>query len=206
MVRPSAVAIALGLTFLGLAVTAAEPDSRRAAKPLPDRLENELRLHFYNIGAGTCILVECPGADARPIIVDCGKLHDGQSLHAISDRDLKARIHDVIGARSPDDDVLSHGDSDHVSLIPDVLDQVRVSAIWQGDDPRDYPDAVQRWVSRQQEQGAAIHRQFRPDWHNDAQLQRRHQVWPSWLRREGHTRRCPRCGARAQHHLRQFER
>lgn len=168
MPRTLATVAALGAALLVSAGATAESPSTRAVDPLPDRLENELRVHFYNVGAGTCTLVECPGPNARPIIVDCGKLDNGQGRHAISDEALKGRIHDTLDARSPEV-VLSHSDTDHVSLIPDVLDGIQVGAIWQGDNPGDYPESVRSWVSSQQAEGAAIHRLFARDWHNDGQ-------------------------------------
>ena len=161
-------AAALGVAVLVSADATTESASERATDPLPERLENELRVHFYNVGAGTCTLVECPGPNARPIIVDCGKLDNGQGMYAISDEALRERIHDTLGARSPDV-VLSHSDTDHVSLIPGVLDDARVGAVWQGDNPGDYPEPVRNWVSSQQAEGAAFHGLFAKDWHNDGQ-------------------------------------
>ena len=168
MPRILASAAALGMAFL-ISVDATTEPSKFPVNPLPDRLENELRVHFYNVGAGTCTLVECPGPGARPIIVDCGKLDNRQGVYAISDEELEERIHDTLDARSLEV-VLSHSDTDHVSLIPDMLDDEQVGAIWQGDDPEDYPKAVRDWVSSQQAKGAAIHRRFAKNWHNDGQV------------------------------------
>ncbi|MDE0029121.1 MAG: hypothetical protein OXU42_06965 [Deltaproteobacteria bacterium] len=168
MTRSFAFAIAIGITFVVFAVVATEATRGGAVSPLPDRREDELRVHFYNVGAGTCTVVECPGPNARPIIVDCGRLAGGRGKHAISDQELKTRIRDTLGDRSPEV-VLSHSDLDHVSLIPHVLGEVQISAVWQGDDPEDYPKNLRSWVLRQQEQGAAIHGRFAKDWHNDGQ-------------------------------------
>lgn len=168
MIRFLNFTVAISIASIVSAGAVAESSRGDAVGPLPKRLENELRVHFYNVGAGTCTLVECPGPNARPIIVDCGKLPRGQGDYAISDQELKKRIRDTLGDRSPEV-VLSHSDKDHVSLISDVLGEVQVSAIWQGDDPEDYPSDVKGWVLRQQEHGAAIHRRFAKDWHNDRQ-------------------------------------
>ena len=168
MPRFLAFAAALGMAFLVSVGAATESPSDHAVDPLPERLESELRVHFYNVGAGTCTLVECPGPSARPIVVDCGKLDNGQGMYAISDKELEKRIHETLGTRSLEV-VLSHSDTDHVSLIPDLLDDEQVDAIWQGDDPEDYPKAVRDWVSSQQAKGAEIHRRFAKDWHNDGQ-------------------------------------
>ncbi len=168
MTRPLTFAVAIAIASIVSAGAVAESSRGDVVDPLPERLENELRVHFYDVGAGTCTLVECPGPNGRPIIVDCGTLDKGQKTDAISKQELKTRIRDTLGDRSPEV-VLSHSDGDHVSLITDVLDDVQVSAIWQGDDPEDYPCDVKDWVSRQQKHGAAIHRRIAKDWHNEGQ-------------------------------------
>src|SRR5688500_10545955 len=42
------------------------------SRALLPREANELRIHFLNTGEGSCAVVECPGSNARPMIVDCG--------------------------------------------------------------------------------------------------------------------------------------
>ena len=168
MARSPTLAAVIAIASVVSAGAVAESSRGSVVDQLPDRLENELRVHFYNVGAGTCTLIECPGPNARPIIVDCGRLGRGHGKHAISEQELKARIRETLGDRSPEV-VLSHSDLDHVSLITDVLSEVQVSAIWQGDDPEDYPSDAKDWVSRQQEHGAAIHRRIAMNWHNDGQ-------------------------------------
>ena len=165
---PSSRTIVFAIAFLALPA-AAESDAGQATSALPPRMEDEMRIHFYNVGAGTCTLIECPGPDASPIVVDCGESVGGRGIHAISRRALKARMRHAIGSRSPDV-VLSHSDGDHVSLIPHVLDGIRAATIWQGDQPIDYPDDVREWIAGQKQGGAVLHRGFSADWHHDAKV------------------------------------
>ena len=166
MARPRALTLALAMTFLVSAGATTETASERSEEPPPERLEDELRVHFYNVGAGTCTLVECPGPNARPIIIDCGNLEGGRDDHTISNTALKRRIENTLDGHSPEV-VLSHSDKDHVSLIPHVLVGIEVVAIWQGDDPRQYRNRVGDWVSDEQKRGAELHSDFPKNWHND---------------------------------------
>ena len=45
-----------------------------ASAQLAPRDEDELRIHYMNVGAGTCTVVECPGSNAPPMIIDCGSI------------------------------------------------------------------------------------------------------------------------------------
>ena len=137
-----------------------------AKQGLPPKREDELQINFFNIGAGTCTLIECPGKKARPIVVDCGKLSGSQDEHAISDSDLRNRIRAIVGNQSLDL-VLSHGDKDHYSLISMILEGITVDSIWQGDDPLSYDDRFRDWVERQVQQGATWHKEFEENWHNE---------------------------------------
>jgi len=151
--------------FVSKSWSAVLPESAPSTSGLAIKQADEMRIHFFNIGTGTCTLVECPGANARPIVVDCGKLSGGQGPNAISDTDLRTRIQSIIGTRAPDV-VLSHGDKDHYSLIPHVLQGIRVNAVWQGDDASNYNSELQTWITGQQSQGATIRRAFPAGWHN----------------------------------------
>lgn len=78
---------------------------------------DELRVHFFNTGAGTCTIIECPGADARPIVVDCGSFPGSRDENALSDDALKSRFAEILAPYRSPNLVLSHGDSDHYNLI-----------------------------------------------------------------------------------------
>ncbi len=131
---------------------------------LSPRQQDELRIHHLNVGAGTCTLVECPGADAPPMIVDCGSL---EATDADMDRDeARDYIQDILDdhAQAPNL-VLSHADRDHYGWIPHVLRDTRVQHIWQGGDAGDYSSSgFPTWISRQ---GAKLHQDLDENWHND---------------------------------------
>lgn len=136
-------ALVVGMTFLLPSGAAAESTPKSAIDT-----SLEMRVHFYNVGAGTCTLIECPGEDAQSIIIDCGTIDGDWNEEGPKAMELRERIQKTIAGRSTEV-VLSHSDKDHVSLIPYVLENVPVSAIWQGDDSEDYPSYIQNWVSNQ---------------------------------------------------------
>ena len=45
-----------------------------AAPPLTAREQDELRVHYLDVGNGTCTVIECPGTNAPPMVVDCGSV------------------------------------------------------------------------------------------------------------------------------------
>lgn len=142
-------------------------DNGVPADTLVAKRTDELRLHFFNVGAGTCTLIECPGADAHPIVVDCGAASDGRGEHAISDDALKARFAKILDGKAPDV-VLSHGDAEHYNLIPSVLGEGTVHEVWQGGAKGSYSRPLRAWLERQQKGGAKVHSGFPANWHNGA--------------------------------------
>ena len=131
---------------------------------LAARTQNELRVHFLNTGSGTCVVVECPGADAVPMIIDCGSSkRTDTEMTAEQSRDYIAAI---VGTNKPNL-VLSHGDLDHYSLIPLVLANIDVDHVWQGGAPDSYSEAgFPDWLTAQTAGGATLHAGLDADWHN----------------------------------------
>jgi hypothetical protein len=65
--------------------------------------------------------------------------------------------------------VVSHADPDHYNRIPNVLDDVTPTSIWQGGDPTRYTEAnFPEWLE-QEDDGAVVHRNFTPGFHNDGE-------------------------------------
>ncbi len=114
---------------------------------------DELRTHFLNIGAGSCAVVECPGSNARPMIVDCGST--GATAVDMDGQQVRTYIRNVLQQHTAAPNVvLSHPDSDHYSHIPNALDTVTVASVWQGGDPDGYTSAnFPAWLAKQQSQG-----------------------------------------------------
>ena len=153
--------------FISKAWAVVIADDGVPAATLAAKATDDLRLHFFNVGAGTCTLIECPGADARPIVVDCGAAPDGRGAHAISDDALAARFAGILGGRAPDV-VLSHGDAEHYNLIPFVLGEAPVHEIWQGGAKGSYARSLRTWLERQRKGGAKLRSGFPENWHNGA--------------------------------------
>ncbi|MFO1344703.1 MAG: SH3 domain-containing protein [Rhodocyclaceae bacterium] len=130
---------------------------------------DELRIHFFNTGAGTCTMVECPGNGTRPIVVDCGSFPGSRDQNALSDADVKARFQEILSRYPAPDVVLSHGDLDHFNLIPVVLEGVTVNEIWQGDNDESYDATLRAWMSDQVTRGAKRQHSFPRNWHNAGQ-------------------------------------
>ena len=170
MTQIIAFAAAIGFTLVLSTQVIAEGTSEFKAKQLPVRNVDEMRVHFYNVGAGTCTLVECPGKDARPIIVDCGTIENGWNNESGDIDKLKRRIINTLAGRTPDV-VLSHSDKDHVFLIPYVLDIPEIHEIheiWLGGYAENYArhEGIGDWIASQQTKGA-VRGDFEHRWHNN---------------------------------------
>lgn len=131
----------------------------------------EIAIHFLATGTGSCAIVECPGPEAPPMIVDCGSLGRSETdVDTDAARDYIAGILDLRPDTRPNL-VLSHPDRDHHNLIPDVLRR-QVDQIWMGGDPAGYSAAgFDNWLSDQVAGGATVHddSHIPPDFHNDQQ-------------------------------------
>ena len=132
--------------------------------------EQELRIHFLSVGAGTCTIVQCPGTGAPPIIIDCGS-SGGRGEMALERDEARQRIQEILAEHDTATNVvLSHGDVDHYRWIPHVLGELSVQHIWQGGAPDTYgSDGFPQWIASQEARGAMIHQDFPVHWHNDGQ-------------------------------------
>lgn len=140
---------------------------RRGA--LAARQTNELRIHYLPIGAGTCTLVECPGATAHPMVVDCGSFSDG--FRSASDMDLetvKAYFKDILSKHTASPNVvISHPDKDHIIWVEDALDGRQVNQLWAGGDRAAYPAYFRNFMDAKTQQGTSVHVDMPAGWHND---------------------------------------
>jgi len=134
---------------------------------LPDEMDvGELRLHFLNVGAGSCVLVECPGPDAPPMLVDCGSLTATEA--DMTEDDAKAYIRGVLSQHTVEPNVvLSHADTDHYGWIPHVLAGTAVGHIWMGGNGNAYArEDFPAWLTAAKSGGAEVHDALPADWHN----------------------------------------
>lgn len=139
----------------------------RVVPILPDDDRGELRIHFLSIGAGTCTVVECPGPNAPPMIIDCGSTGGGGEM-ALDRDEARQRVQEILNAHDTAPNVvLSHADTDHYTWVPTILDGISVQHIWQGGDPDDYrAGAFPNWLHDQQSRGAIVHQGLEPRFHN----------------------------------------
>lgn len=122
---------------------------------IPQKASNEIRVHYLNVGAGSCYLVECPG-DTAPIVVDCGsKSRKGDDLTSSA---VQAYAQDILN-RYADAPLLlvSHADKDHYNLLPEALGTVRPAVIYLGGRRVNYDvDGFDDWLDSQENQGITI--------------------------------------------------
>lgn len=130
-----------------------------------------LRVHALNIGAGTCVLVECPGSDDI-LMYDCGSM---KATESDLDRDeAKAYVDRIVGSTEPIV-VMSHAHIDHVNLIPYVLGTRRAKSVWFGGRDTDYGKAdspsadLGEWLNRQKDAGVPIFHRFDKRFNNSGQ-------------------------------------
>lgn len=113
------------------------------------RLENRaprpdlLRVHALNIGAGSCILVECPGSD-DVIVYDCGQMSPSET--DLGEDEVRDYFDAVIGSDRPAV-VLSHADADHVNLVARVLGDRVPESIWFGGKKNEYRGEIADWFA-----------------------------------------------------------
>lgn len=136
--------------------------------PLPTESTELLRIHFLSVGAGTCTVVECPGANAPPMIIDCGSSAGSRGAMALEQDKAQKVIHEILARHSvPPNVILSHGDIDHYNWIPHVLDGITTQNIWQGGTTTSYGSgSFPKWLQAQRSEGASIHAGFPAHWHN----------------------------------------
>ena len=134
---------------------------------LAPRRQEELRIHFLSIGAGTCTVVECPGAEASPMIVDCGST--GATESDLSRDEAGTYVRNVLSQhQAAPNVVLSHADEDHYGHVASALAGLPVASVWQGGDPNEYTsNAFPGWLADQRSRGAVVHQNFSPHFHND---------------------------------------
>lgn len=135
---------------------------------LRPRRADEIRVHFLPIGTGSCQLVECPGSNSTPMLVDCGT-SGGSQLDEDSVLDYVQRI---VGDQRVNV-VVSHPDNDHVNLIYKVLNPEQIRSIWLGSEYDEYMDEFKYWVDSIRASDVSpkptVFQNLPENWHNNSE-------------------------------------
>lgn len=137
---------------------------------LQDKKKDEIRIHTLPIGAGTCVLVECPGENTSPMILDCGSF--GPSSRTNSDMTevgVKSYIDPILNKYSKEPNVfISHADKDHHDWIDDILGTRKLGEVWLGGKSENYKiDDFNTWLKSRESEGTKVIKDLEPHWHND---------------------------------------
>ena len=124
-----------------------------AAAPIwaqpPQKATNEIRIHFLNIGAGSCQIVECPGTNVSPIIIDCGSV--SPSTTDMTAAEIATYAQAVLALYTEDPIViLSHPDIDHYNRIDDLMGARNAKLIWFGGKRSNYKSPAKAWLDGQE--------------------------------------------------------
>lgn len=136
-------------TFTAVAAGAALLLGTLPAAPAVAANPNDLIVHVYDIGQGSCVLIECP--DDLPILIDCGKMKGGGGTIQAAAAGINAVLAGYDEAR-PLRVILSHGDLDHYSLLGTkddgryLIDPEKVRTVYFGGAYADYGTA-KAWIS-----------------------------------------------------------
>lgn len=136
---------------------------------LPSRQQDELRIHYLPMGAGTCTVVECPGANAPPMIIDCGS--KGKGSKGLKKEAATKEIQRILALHpgTRPNLVLSHSDKDHVNYLATALENVSLGHVWQGDNSPEYEFGVPEFLTNQENDGAVLHQDNDAGFHHNGQ-------------------------------------
>jgi beta-lactamase superfamily II metal-dependent hydrolase len=125
----------------------------------------KIRVHALDVGAGSCILVECPASN-EVLMYDCGSLK--RTPQDKTRAQARQYVEDIVGNAEPIV-VMSHSHIDHTNLIPHVLESIKPRSIWIGGRETDYGSGtddegvvadLHDWIQRQTEDGVILHHGF----------------------------------------------
>lgn len=113
-----------------------------------EQIDIPLVIRNYDIGTGSCAFVSCP-ASGEAWLMDCGSSGSRNTKIESIKGDLSNSLEQ--GELSI---VISHADSDHLNLIPDVASDGLVRAIFLGGKRSQYTDqAFSSWLADQLDRG-----------------------------------------------------
>ncbi len=165
------VAVCAGILLAGCASPAPPSEPVSTSTTLPEfgirnyslsdgALSNQARsgdvgldVWMFDIGQGSCVVIDCPDGD-RPIVVDCGS--SAVSVRN-AQKDVLSRASSLVSALGTPAVVISHGDDDHFSLLPDLLKAGSVEAVWLGGREAEYEaDQIKNWFRKVRAAGTSV--------------------------------------------------
>lgn len=105
--------------------------------------DTALDVWMFDIGQGACVIVDCPDGD-RPLVVDCGSR--GASVNNPR-AEVVNRASRLVASLGRPTVVISHGDEDHHSLLPLVVNPADVADVWLGGKKADYLRPADAWLN-----------------------------------------------------------
>lgn len=138
---------------------------------LTDKKKDEIRIHTLPIGAGTCVLVECPGENAAPIMLDCGSFGPSSRTNTdMTEVEVKAYIDPILDKYSQKPNVfISHADKDHHAWVDDVLGVRKLGEVWLGGKSASYKrQDFNIWLKARKDEGTNVVKDLPRHWHNNS--------------------------------------
>lgn len=141
----------------------------RVEPGIADKETHELRFHVLAVGAGSCVVIECPGHESSPIVVDCGSI--GRGENGLTAEQLQAYVEPILSRYTrPARLVLTHPDADHYSHIPSLFHSRPVSHVWAGGALDQHTAAsFPEWMASPIASSANFRSGWPPGWHNEGE-------------------------------------
>ena len=127
------VAIAVAVLYFGfpekwdmiidMIVVGNGPNNSNGGSPL-QRGDGELQVHFINVGQGDCILILFP--DGKEMLIDCANYNDNGEIRT----QTLGYLDNYITDGQIDYLMVTHGDSDHIYFMDEVLYAYDVDTIY----------------------------------------------------------------------------
>jgi competence protein ComEC len=119
--------VAIAVTAGACGDGSSSPAAPAGPSPSPSPPADELAVHFLDVGQGDATLLVADDADGSEVamLVDAGR----------HDRDDLVPVLDALGLERIDLVVITHGHSDHIGQLPQVLEGFDVDEVWMSGTP-----------------------------------------------------------------------
>lgn len=136
---------------------------------LTPKSDDQIRIHYLPVGGGMCHVVECPGVNAKPMLLDCGAFDRTKGEHDLTKQQTIDTVHSILNGREPIV-VISHSDGDHNNYIPAIFpDPTKVVSVWMGSKFNKYHDDIKNWVNAAEKTDVPVHKDFKANYSNEGE-------------------------------------